>query len=106
MWPESRAGRTGVGTGGARADVRRGVGCVEQEFGEWVDLLFRVEQEFADSRAERRASRLARRDDFKPAQAQLAGEHAHLRGLAAPAYPLEGDESGGQSLKGSPCLKR
>src|SRR5947209_6252157 len=86
-----------------RADVLRAVGGVEQEFGERVNLLFGVEQDFAQARAQRRAPRLARRDDLVPAQAQFAGEHAQLRGLAAPVYALEGDESGGQSFFGSPC---
>ena len=82
------------------------VGGVEQQLGQGVHLLLGVEQKLADAQAERRAARLARGDDFASAQAQLAGEHAQLRGLAAPVDALEGDESGGQDLKFSVKVSR
>jgi hypothetical protein len=85
-----------------RADVLRAVGGVEEEFGERVNLLLGVEQELPDAASQRRAARLARRDDFLPAQAQLAREHPQLRGLAAPVYAFEGDESGGQNFLFTP----
>ena len=85
-----------------RAYVLRAVGGVEEKFGERVYLLLCVEHELADARAERRAAGLARRDDLAAAQAQLAGEHAQLCGLAAPVDALEGDESWGQDFLVSP----
>src|SRR5205807_8949279 len=79
-----------------RADVLRAVCRVEQKLRERVNLLFGVEEECADSCAERRATRLARRDDLAALQSQVAGEHTHLRGLPAPVNALEGDKGGGQ----------
>jgi len=59
--------------------VVRAVGGVEQKLRERVNNLVGVEQDFADARAELRAARLARRDDFAALKSQVAREHTHLR---------------------------
>jgi hypothetical protein len=85
-----------------RPHVLGAVGRVEQEFGERVNLLLRVEQRGAQAIAKRCSTRLTRLYHIAPAQAQLARQQPQLRGFPASVNALKGDKSSGQLYRLSP----